>query len=195
MEFIDSILDKITMYRVVLYYLLALIALGALFGFLGIININPLLLLFTTLLFVIFCWITNKIFSWVFEVPTNLESVYITALILALIIRPVSTFHDLPMIFWASVLSMSSKYILAINKKHIFNPVAIAVALTSLGFGGSANWWIGTSSLSPFVFLGGLLVIKKIRREDFIFTFLATAIITVLGFSFLSSNDLTNSLN
>lgn len=195
MEFIDSILDKITMYRVVLYYLIALLGLGTLFGSLGIINVNPLMLLFTTILFLAFCWITNKIFSIVFEAPTNLESVYITALILALIIRPASSIHDLPMIFWASVLSMSSKYILAINKKHIFNPVAIAVYLTSLGFGGSANWWIGTASLAPFVFTGGLLVIKKIRREDFIFSFLATAILTVLGFSFLSSSDLATSLN
>jgi Na+-transporting NADH:ubiquinone oxidoreductase subunit NqrB len=71
----------------------------------------------------------------------------------------------------ASGLAMASKYILTINKKHLFNPVAIAVALTALGPRQSANWWIGTSVMLPYVLIGGVLLVRKIRRGRMVFLF------------------------
>lgn len=189
MEFIDSFLDRITMYRLVLYYLFSLIGIAALFGFFGIISINPFYLIFSLTFLITICWITNNIFSFIFKAPTNVESVYITALILALIIRPAQSIHDLPILFWSGVLAISSKYILAINKKHIFNPVAIAVILTDIGIGISANWWTGTTAMMPFVVIGGLLIVKKIRKEYFIFTFFIVALATVGIFSMLSGGN------
>lgn len=193
MKYLDIFLDKITMYRLVLYYLIFLLFVSVIFSTLKILPYNPLSIIISTSLFLGISIITNYVFSKVFNAPTNVESVYITALILALIITPFRTIMDLPLIFFASVLAMSSKYILALNKKHIFNPVAIAVALTALGFGGSATWWIGTISLLPFTLLG-LLIVRKIKRQDMMFYFFMGSIFTMLIFSLLQNHDPLNTL-
>lgn len=193
MKFIDDILDSITMYRLVLYYLIFLLFIASLFGFLGILPYSPVSIILTSLTFIVICRITNEIFSWIFNAPTNVESVYISALILALIISPMKSFADFPLIFWASVLAMASKYILAINKKHIFNPAAIAVALTAFVFNGSASWWIGTAYMLP-VSLLGILIVRKIRRYNLVFYFFLASIITMLGFSFIQGGNLFTTL-
>ena len=62
---------------------------------------------------------------------------------------------------------MASKYIFTIEKKHIFNPAAFAVAVTALAFGQTASWWIGGNiPMMAFVIVGGLLVMRKIQRFD-----------------------------
>ena len=94
--------------------------------------------------------------------PTNVESTYISALILALIITPLQSYNDLWFLGWAAVLAMASKYILGIKGKHLFNPVAFAVALTYFTINQSASWWVGNATMLPFVLVGGLLVVRKI---------------------------------
>lgn len=179
---IDDFLNNITMYRLVLYYLIFLIALAIVFSVFGILPYNPVSLTFTVLFFIGVSWLTNTIFAKVWNVPTNIESVYISALILALIITPFKTFEDLPFFFWAAVLTIASKYIVNIGKKHIFNPVAFGVTLTALTFGSSATWWIGTSVMLPAVLLGGLLVVRKIRRFDLIASFFVVSLLTIFFF-------------
>jgi len=181
------------MYRLVVYYLLFLLFVASVFGFFGILPYSPIAVVLTTSVFVAICWITNKIFAWAFNAPTNVESVYISALILALIISPMKSFADIPLIFWASVLTMASKYILAIDKKHIFNPVAIAVTITAFAFNGSASWWIGTVSMLPFALLG-FLIVRKIRRYDLIFYFIIAAVVTMLGFCLVQKANLLTTL-
>ncbi len=68
------------------------------------------------LFLVIMCWAMNTILAYVLEVPTNIESAAITALILALIIDPVKSLGDFQFLGWAAILAMSSKYILALIK-------------------------------------------------------------------------------
>ncbi len=178
------------MYRLVLYYLIVLIAGAAVLSFFGILQYNPWSIILTTFVLLTFSLITNKIFSEVFAATTNLESTYITALILALIINPIKSFHDLPFLFWAAILAISSKYILAIRNKHIFNPVAVSVVLTSFGIGQSASWWVGNVPMLPLVFLGGLLIIRKTQKDDMIFSFVLTAFLATIGFSILKGTDL-----
>lgn len=190
MKFIDLFLDRITMYRVVLYYLIVLLAVAAVFGFFGIIKINPIILVFSTAFLIAVSWITNQVFARTFNAPTNIESVYITALILALIINPIKSPHDLAFIFWVAVLSMASKYILAIGRIHIFNPAAIAVVIVALGINAPVSWWIGTPAMLPFVLIGGLLVVKKIRKKDLMLSFFATAIATFSIFDFISGSNI-----
>src|SRR5665647_2260246 len=145
MTFIDNILNRITMYRLVLYYLVALVLAAFVFGFFGILPYDPTAIAFSTILIVAVCWVTNWVFARMFEAATNVESVYITALILVLIINPVTaTDHaGVGFLIFASVWAMASKYIFAIGKKHIFNPAAFAVALTALVINEPATWWVG----------------------------------------------------
>lgn len=182
---IDNFLDRITMYRLVLYELIFLAVIAILFGLLGILPYSPGAIVFSASFILFVALLTNGIFAKVYDVPTNVESAYISALILALIITPFRNTNDLPILFWAPVLAMASKYILVINRKHLFNPVAIAVALTALWLGDSASWWVGTTALAPFVLLGGLLIIRKIRREDMIISFVLVAFITEAFFTMI----------
>lgn len=66
---------------------------------------------------------------------------------------------------------MASKYILALHKKHIFNPAAIAVVITAFTINGSASWWVGNTALFPFLLLG-FLIVKKIRRFGMVSCFI-----------------------
>lgn len=177
------------MYRLVLYYLIVLLGAAFLLSLLGILNYNPLGILFNSIFLVVICYITNRVFASVFKAPTNVESVYITSLILACIITPFKSLQDLPMLGFAAVLAVSSKYILAIKKKHIFNPVAIAVVLTAFGFGVSASWWIGNAWMTPFIVLGGLLVMRKTRREHMVFMFWAVALAVISIFTLIDGNS------
>src|SRR5882757_7925259 len=100
MKLIDNILDKITMYRLVLYYLLLLLFIACMYCFVGILPYNAFSLLFSAAFLLVVCWLTNKLFSHVFNAPTNVESVYISVLILTLIISPVKSFQDALFLFW-----------------------------------------------------------------------------------------------
>lgn len=195
MAFIDDILNGITMYRVVLYYLIALLTVAVIFSFLHIFSYDPLAILFSTGFLVVVSWVANKIFAYVFEAPANVESVYITALILALIITPSISLSSMIFLGWVAVLSMASKYIFAINKKHIFNPAAIAVMLTALWLNLSASWWVGNLVLLPFVIIGGLLVVRKIRRVDMVFVFFLTALLVTLLFGIFQGADIIQLAN
>src|SRR6266480_5453182 len=103
MKFIDNFLDTITMYRLVLYFLLLLLGVAFVFCILGILHFNPFLLVFSTVFLFAICWVANKLFAKTFGAPTNVESAYISALILALIITPAQSLNDIPFLFWAGV--------------------------------------------------------------------------------------------
>lgn len=190
MKKIDDFLNNITMYRLVLYYLLVLLGWAAILSFFGVLSFSIIPLLFSTIFIVSICWVTNKIFAYVFKVPTNFESVYITALILSLIIAPIKDIHFLPFIFWASIWASASKFIFTVNKKHLFNPAAVAVLITGLGITGSASWWVGTAPMMPVVLIGGILIVKKIRRWDLVITFLIAGLSTIFILSFFNNSQL-----
>lgn len=170
------------MYRLVLYYLVALLGLAALLGLFGFIPINPADLAFSTLIILAVSWVTNAIFTKGFDAPANAESVYITALILALIISPVAYTDQAGVGFlvFASAWAMASKFILAIHKKHIFNPAAFGVAFSAIALNQGASWWAGGYlPLLPVMFLGGLLIVRKIHRFDLVISFLIVAFATI----------------
>lgn len=181
---IDRFLDHQTMYRLVLYYLIVLLGTAFVLSFVRLVPHDPVALAFTTGLTVAACWITNRVFAAVFQVPANNESVYITAVILVLIFDPVAAtdLKGISAVVCACVWAISSKFILAIGRKHLFNPAALGVALTALLLDQSATWWVGGSlPLLPVVLAGGLLIIRKLRRLDLFATFVAVALVTILA--------------
>ncbi len=183
LSFTDNFLNKITMYRLVLYVLTGLLLLAAVFGYFKWLPYGPVSILLSALYITAVCYVTNRIFAWVFGVPTNVESIYITAFILALILTPMTTYADAQFYIlagWASVWAMAGKYIFAIKRKHLFNPAAFAVALTSLTIGYSASWWVGTAILAPFVFVGGFLIVRKLRRADLVLAFFIVAVCAII---------------
>lgn len=169
---IDEFLNKITMYKLTLYYLIFLIGAAVLLSFFGFLNYDPLDILINSFAAVIVCYVANYVFAKIFGASTNVESVFITALILILII-PVKFPLNLMFIIGASTVAMAAKYLLTIEKRHLFNPAAVSVAAISLlSPTHNATWWVGTSVMLPFVLAGGLLLIRKTQSEKMVFSFL-----------------------
>lgn len=193
-KIIDDFLNRTTMYKVVLYYLVALWILALTFSFLGFLSYTPLSMVISLLILLSVSWATNYIFSYVFKVPANVESIYISAFILTLIITPALNPTEYIFLGWVGILAMASKYIFNINHKHLFNPVAFAVAVTAFFLNGAVSWWIGTAVMTPFVLIGGLMVVKKIKRADLALSFLVVALITILSFTFLRNGDVLHTL-
>lgn len=191
---IDNILNLITMYRLMLYYLASLWGIGLIISFLKLLSFSAFDLIVTTALIFIVSWLTNRVFAKVFNVITNFESVYITAIILSLVITPNIDFKNLIFITLASFLSMSLKYILTIKKKHIFNPVAISIFIPSILTIGTATWWVGNQIMIFPVLIGGLLIIRKIQRFDLFFSFLGASAVSIFFFSFINHSDLSSKL-
>jgi ferredoxin-NADP reductase/Na+-translocating ferredoxin:NAD+ oxidoreductase RnfD subunit len=179
------------MYRLVLYYLVFLLLAASALAAFGTLPYSPLALLFSTFVLVATCLAINYLFARVFKVQVNVESAYITALILALIIDPpqaANLFSNFWFLFWAASLAMASKYIIAIKGKHIFNPAAFAVAVTAIAFNQFASWWVGSASMLVFVALGGFLAIRKVQRSDAVMSFILVALTTIVAYTFMTTN-------
>lgn len=183
------------MYKLLLYYLLALLAVATGLSLFGGLHYKPLYIVIASVILVVSCWTINKILAAIFNAPTNNESSIITALILALIITPNPTGYGITFLLAVSGLSMASKYILTINKKHIFNPAAIGIVLTALGPNQTASWWVGTAAMLPFVFIGGIIITRKVRRSRMIFSFFGSTFIATIVYSLISKASVTTSLH
>jgi ferredoxin-NADP reductase len=195
---IDSILNKITMYRLVLYELIFLLFVAEILAYGGSLPYNPVALAFSAAFLVCVTWVFNKAFAFMFDLPTNPESAYITALILVLIISPpssISDLHYLSLAFWGSGLAIASKYILAVRGKHVFNPAALGVALTAFTLGQSASWWVGTLPMLLPVLSGGLLLVRKIRRFDLFAAYLGGLVGAITYFEFANGTHLFQTLS
>ena len=192
--FIDNFLDKTTMYRLLLYYLIGLLIAAFGLSLAGDLSFGAKYLVISTGILWVACYVINKIFAWFLDVPTNPESTHVTALILALIIPPMSSLYELNITFLlaAAGLAIASKYVINIKNKHLFNPAAIAVALTALGPKQSANWWVGATALLPFVLIGGFLLVRKLRRWRMVLTFFAASVVATILYNLIGhSNALT----
>lgn len=179
MRYVDDFLNSITMYRLVLWFLVVLAGVGFVFSIFGVLTFDPIDYIFSFTFILVVSYLTNLLFAKIFEAPTNVESVWISGLILGLIITPSRTVQEAIFIGWAAVLAMAMKFIIAPGRKHVFNPAAIAVAITAYVIKGYATWWVGTVTMLPFVAVGGFLIVRKIRRWDLVLSFVIAVLATV----------------
>jgi len=176
LNFIDELLDRVTMYRLLLYYLIALLLVAVGLSATGVLHYSAFTIVGYSIYLVIVCWIVNQIFARFLKIPINTDSTIITALILALIVSPSFNQDNFAFITAAAGLAIASKYLITYRKKHIFNPAAIAVALTAIGPEQSATWWVGNSAMMPFVIIGGILLVRRIRRGAMVTSFVLAAL-------------------
>lgn len=189
MKYLDQLINRVTMYRLLLYYLVALLLAAMFFGAIGTLTYSPYSIALSAAIFLSICYSVNYVFAKIYNAPSNTESSILTALILTLIVSPLTAPKDITFFGAAAGLAIASKYILAIRHKHIFNPAAIAVVLAAFGPQESASWWIGAAALAPFVIAGGLLVARKIRRNNMVFTFFGSALVSVAFFAAIGGKD------
>lgn len=193
-KIIDEFLNNITMYRLVLYYLIILAFAGLIYTLTGTISHDPVNYIFSITFILSICIAGNYFFAKVFDAPTNVESIYISALILGLIITPPKDVNQIIFVFWASLLTVALKFIFAINKKHIFNPVAIAIMFTYFFLDASASWWIGNLAMAPLTVIGLFLIVRKLRRADLVVSFIVASLATTAGYTFYKGGDVADLL-
>ncbi len=143
---------------------------------------SPLDLAFSSLLIGAVCRTGNWIFAKVWEAESNDDSVLITALILILIITPVTPgdWRETGYAVFASLWAMAAKYMLTAGRRNIFNPAAFGVALAALVLGSSVSWWIGGSLyLLPLTIAGGALILLKMNVTEMVLAFAGADLLTV----------------
>ncbi len=192
LQAIDRFLDRTTMYRLTVYYLGTLIAIAMLFSAGHILSYNPLDIAISTAAALAACLIGNEIAAAVFGATVNTESSTITALIIVLLISPTYPTNIVAVVL-ASGAAIASKYLLTIEKHHVFNPVAAGAVALALLTPFSATWWVGSPWMLPFVALGGYLIVRKTQREDMVATFLLT-FFTITTFAVLFTRPSFSSL-
>ncbi len=172
------------MYRLVLEGLFTLSIVSIFFGFAGLISHKGLNLILSLIVILISCHVVNYVFAKMVGAARNVESVFITAFILFFIFAPARNFSELGILALGGAVAMASKYILAVQKKHIFNPAAIGVFILGAFGLGNAIWWVATPYLLPFAAVLGFLILKKIDKFQFFFLFVIAAMVSILGVAF-----------
>jgi len=101
------------------------------------------------------------------------SSAIISGLFIALILPPASV----TILFAAALIAILSKHIIKIKGRHIFNPAAFGIIVSSLIFGYAVSWWAAISLLViPF----GLFVIYKQKKWRLALSFLIVYFLLVM---------------
>lgn len=181
MKTIAALLDRTTMYRVVLYAL-SVVAFAALtLSVAGVLAVSPVSLMLSFTAVILGAVLAHYACIHLFKAPGNIESSFITALILFLILTPESTLAELGIIALLGAAAIVLKYVVRYRLRHIFNPVALVLVLASLfGYYG-AEWWVGSRYLLPVALVAGAAVVIKTRRWPLVLTYigLSSLIVTV----------------
>lgn len=163
---LDALLGRVTMYRLVLMGLGVLFVAAIVFTLLGVVTpgatVPAMLASFVVLNMV--SYLVNRLFALVFRLRPHSESTLITAGLLFFILTPQLSLPGLGVLALAAAIAVASKYLLAIRGRHVFNPAAagaFAIGITGLTTG---TWWVGTPWLLPFVGVLAFLILFRTRR-------------------------------
>mgnify|MGYP000170864867 CR=1 FL=1 len=171
---VDKFLDKLTSYRLVLYFLLTVLGWSMLASLItDQVPFRWYEILGSAAWLVAVCRASNWSISYLLNIPRNQESDLITALILALILNPASDLAGFFLLAAAGSIAMISKYLLVIGRRHVFNPAALGALTVGPLLGFYASWWVGLSTLTPIILLGGMLIVRKMRRYLMVSVFMS----------------------
>lgn len=177
---IDGFNDRFSMYRLVLYFLLTLVGWTVVGSFLHQSPYSWHQIIISAAWLSGVCYAVNKLLAKFLDVPANRESDLISGLILALILTPATTAHDYLILAAAATVAMASKYILVFRRSHIFNPAALGAMVAGVVFHQYASWWVGTKFTTPLIVLGGVLILRKVKRFQLVLVFLAVYVLALI---------------
>lgn len=185
----DKLLDRLTSYRLVLYFLFTLLGWAVAGSLLHKIVFPWYDILISAAVLFAACLGSNYYLSKHLNIAKNNESDYISALILFLILSPSHSITDLIILAIAGAIAMLSKYILVINKWHIFNPAAFGAFAVAKIFAHYPSWWVGTGFMTPVVFIGGMLVLRKMKRFVMVIVFELVALAAITLEAYLNQSS------
>lgn len=179
--FIDSLLNRYTMYFVTIRGLLALSGVAVALSLFGILSYPFWSLLLSLAIALTICEAVNRLGAKIVHAAPSVEAAGITGLILFFLMAPVTSWLDAGLLALACAAAMASKYIFVWRKQHIFNPAAFGAVVVGLTMLGGAVWWVATPWLLPFVLVLGFLMARKIRRVHLFVAGVVASVLTVLS--------------
>lgn len=182
---VNQRLGRISMYRLVIFCLCAMIGTALTLMAVGELDYPPLWFVATIVVSTLSAYGTNRLFGWLFGVKPHGESAVITGLILSLLFLPQVTAAGLVKIALVATIAMASKYIIAIRNRHIFNPAAIAIVIASLGGLAYAGWWVATPGMVPITLLAAIAILHRTGKLRMGIVFVGIAI----GALFMQGTD------
>lgn len=194
LNFIDDQLNKLTMYRTVLYSLCLMVVITIVFTITGSLDFSTTDVLASLAIILASGFAVNQLLSRYLKVPINNESGLITELILFFLITPILTDKKILGLIVAAVVATASKFILNYRGKHIFNPAALGVWVVGLIGITHASWWVGSKLLWPFLLIFGILIARKIRRLTVVMLFTVAAVVSTLLLAVHNSQEIDTAL-
>ena len=185
MQALEKILDRYTMYQVLLVVLVSYLVAAIGFSIAGSIFYSITDIVLSVLVLLISTLATHYLLATITKAPANAASSIITALILFLIFTPTSDSAGLGILALIGVVSVIGKYIVRYRNVHLVNPVALTAVLFALSGLAYASWWVGSIYLNLFVLIGGALVTLKIRRVPMVLAGVSASLLIALVFAML----------
>lgn len=178
---VETVLGRVTMYRLVLTVLAVLAAYSLVLELLGWLTFGLPEMAAHLVICLGTTYAANKALAALFRIPRHPESSLITGLLLYFLFWPSFTPSDIAGTVMACVLASLSKYVLAWRGRHIFNPAAAGAFLAGLTGLNIATWWAATPAMLFVLVPGVLLVLYRVGKLRMAAVFLAVAagIITV----------------
>lgn len=173
-------IDRTTMYRTVLYSLMALVVWSWILSVLGLIHYFVIAMVIQLMIAVGVGYGVDRMMAYVYKVRSNPESMLITSLIVYFLILPDASMKNFILTGVAVAFAALSKYLVTWRGKHIFNPAALGVVVIGLVGLGFAGWWVATPWLLPFVAILGGVTVYKTRRWDMVLAFLIASLIMIV---------------
>lgn len=179
----DTLIGRVTMYRLVTLSLTVLALLAFVFSFTRQIGYLPAALAANLIVLLVVTQLGSRLFALLFRVTPHTESSVITALLLFFILRPTTDLTTLGQIAVAALFASASKYVLAVRGRHIFNPAAVGAVWLAIFHFYLAYWWIASPVLLPFTAVLALVVLYRTRRLP-----LGAVFVVIAGAILLSRN-------
>lgn len=192
--FFESLIDSVTMYRLVLYGLYLITATALILSISGQLSFNSMSLVVTLAVLLGISFVSSRFFAWVFSSVYNPESWQITAFISFYLIFPQTTIKGYVLTAFVAFIAVASKYLLVIRGRHIFNPAAVAVVMSSLLGLLGATWWVATLNLLPVVAIVGLLITWKLRHFWMVGVYLFLSVLVAGIIAKVGGRDLGDAL-
>jgi len=164
-RWLDQVTGRVTMYRLVLLALAAVLVEAELVALTGQLGYDPLAIIVVTAIALVVSYASNRLFALVFRVRPHGESSVITGLILALLFLPTLSGMQFLAVALAALFANASKYILAIRGRHIFNPAAAGAVIAGLVLPSNpATWWVASPWLLPLVAVASFVILFRTRH-------------------------------
>lgn len=166
MNAVDTVLGRVSGYRLVTLTLLVVLGAAAALGHLGLLDVDPVAVAATAAAASLGTLLTSLLGGAVSGVRPHAESSLVTGLLLACVVWPTTTVDGLLGAGLVGAAAGLSKVLVRARGRHLLNPAAAGLLVGGLGIApvlgvGAPVWWVATPVLAPVVLLTGALVVRR----------------------------------